>query len=77
MPTYDYCCKQCGLEFEVQHAMTAPLPTCRHCGGAVRRLILSAPAVHGQMAQGREKAARTLEPTPAPTGHGPGCPCCH
>lgn len=40
MPTYDYKCQKCGLEFEVFHAMSArPLKKCEKCGGPVKRLV--------------------------------------
>lgn len=77
MPIYDYCCGQCEAQFESRHAATADPPACPRCGGAVRRIFLSAPAVHGRMARGRDAAARTLEAAPATPRHGPGCPCCH
>ncbi|MDZ7750067.1 MAG: zinc ribbon domain-containing protein [Gammaproteobacteria bacterium] len=77
MPTYDYRCPQCNRHFQVHHAMSAPEPHCPGCGASPRRVVLSAPAVHGSMAQGREAAVRTFDrPAPA-TGHGPSCPCCH
>lgn len=75
MPTYDYCCSRCQIQFEARHGIAEEPPVCPHCAASVSRVFLSAPAVHGYMARGREAAARTLEP--APTGHGPGCPCCH
>jgi len=75
MPTYDYRCVRCRTQFEVRHGLAAPAPVCPQCGGEVRRLIRTAPAVHGHMARGRELAVRSLEPRRA--GHGPDCPCCH
>ncbi|RRQ21300.1 FmdB family zinc ribbon protein [Thiohalobacter thiocyanaticus] len=73
MPLYDYCCDRCGLQFECRHSVAAQPPLCPHCAGVAHRIFVSAPAVHGRMAQGREQAARSLEPS----RHGPGCPCCH
>jgi len=40
MPTYDYKCEHCGLNFEkFQGINDKPLETCPECGGQVRRLI--------------------------------------
>jgi putative FmdB family regulatory protein len=76
MPTYDFGCSACGNRFEGRRAMAAPNPACPVCGAATEQLYLSAPAVHGRMARGREQAVRTLEPKMT-AGHGPSCPCCH
>lgn len=76
MPTYDYRCMKCGVVFAATHGITARRPSCAHCGGSTEQLFLSAPAVHGSMARGRELAARSLESKPAMRGHGAGCPCC-
>lgn len=78
MPTYDYLCTTCDTRFESQHSVRAPHPVCPACGGSVRRLFLTAPAVHGHMARGRELAVNSLDPgTMQPTGaHGANCPCC-
>jgi putative FmdB family regulatory protein len=44
MPIYEYECLQCGKRTEwLQRMSDAPLATCPHCGGEVRKLI-SAPA---------------------------------
>ena len=44
MPIYEYECLQCGKRTEwLQSINDAPLATCPHCGGEVRKLI-SAPA---------------------------------
>jgi putative FmdB family regulatory protein len=77
MPTYDYRCSSCGTLFQARHTMDAARPKCPSCGGLPVRLILSAPAVHGYMARGREAAVRTFEKQETGAGHGPGCPCCH
>jgi len=77
MPSYDYRCTRCHSQFEARHAMTAARPPCPSCGGAAELMFLSAPAVHGHMARGRELAVRSLEPRQHSGGHGPGCPCCH
>jgi putative FmdB family regulatory protein len=76
MPTYDYRCTDCHHLFQARHPVTADKPDCPECGATPERLILSAPAFHGHMAQGREAAVRTLEKPEAAGGHGPGCPCC-
>lgn len=43
MPTYDYQCKKCGLEFEVEHSIKeTPDVPCPNCGdeyGHTVRLI--------------------------------------
>ncbi len=77
MPSYDYVCTQCRHPFTARHGMTEPAPGCPHCGGAVERAFLVAPAVHGAMARGREAAVRSLIPAGTKGGHGPKCPCCH
>lgn len=70
MPTYDYQCRECHRCFEVHHALSAPAPACPACRGETRRLLLSAPAVHGAMASGRDAAMRALPQC------GKGCRCC-
>jgi len=70
MPTYDYQCRECQTRFEAHHAMTDAAPVCIACGGEAQRLILSAPAVHGFLARGRDIAARSLPEC------GKGCRCC-
>lgn len=70
MPTYDYRCVSCGTEFEVVHGMSAPSPRCIACGDLAERVILVAPVVHGAMARGRDRAARSLPQC------GKGCRCC-
>jgi len=40
VPTYEYECTKCGLEFELQQAMTdKPRQRCPECRGKVNRLI--------------------------------------
>jgi putative FmdB family regulatory protein len=75
MPTYDYACSVCDNHFEASHPLLGDKPACPLCGGETSRLILSAPAVHGQMAKGREAAVRSLDPERQ--RHGKDCPCCH
>lgn len=39
MPTYEYRCKSCGHEMEVQQAFSdAPLETCPECQGPLRKV---------------------------------------
>lgn len=39
MPTYEYRCKSCGHQMEVQQAFTDdPLDTCPECQGALRKV---------------------------------------
>jgi putative FmdB family regulatory protein len=70
MPTYDYRCNQCHEQFEIHHGLSAPTPVCQRCGGDTSRIYLTAPAVHGAMARGRELAAKSLPQC------GKGCRCC-
>jgi putative FmdB family regulatory protein len=70
MPTYDYQCLRCQSRFEAYHAISGEAPTCTACGGEARRIILSAPVVHGSSARGRDLAARSLPEC------GKGCRCC-
>ncbi|MFA5322419.1 MAG: zinc ribbon domain-containing protein [Smithella sp.] len=40
MPTYEYECSNCGLQFERQQTMTdAPIKECPGCGKEVQRLV--------------------------------------
>jgi putative FmdB family regulatory protein len=40
MPTYEYKCEQCGLEFErFQKITDEPLQSCPQCLGRVRRVL--------------------------------------
>ena len=78
MPTYDYLCTQCKLQFEARYPINASNPNCSVCGGATEKLILSAPAIHGNMARGRELAIRSIlptEPSQKKHVHGLGCGC--
>ncbi len=77
MPTYDYFCPSCRHSFAAHHKMSEPRPSCPQCGGLVERAFLTAPAIHGGAARGREAAIRSLTATAADSGHGPKCPCCH
>jgi putative FmdB family regulatory protein len=79
MPTYDYLCTRCKLQFEARHAINAPGPDCSVCGGTTEKVILSAPAMHGNMARGRDLAMRSLQPKPGQEKHihGAGCGCGH
>jgi putative FmdB family regulatory protein len=77
MPTYDYLCPNCNTQFKEFHSINAARPNCPECEAIPDRLFLSAPSIHGHMAQGRDKAARTFEEQESKNKHGPGCPCCH
>ena len=70
MPTYDYRCTRCDSNFQIVHSINAAVPDCPRCAGSMRRLILSAPALHGGMARGREQAVGSLPEC------GKGCRCC-
>lgn len=40
MPTYEYCCKECGHEFEAfQTISEPPVEKCPLCNGKVKRII--------------------------------------
>jgi putative FmdB family regulatory protein len=40
MPTYEYKCDKCGLQFERRQPITdGPLTECPECHGGVRRLV--------------------------------------
>ena len=77
MPTYDYLCTQCKLQFETRHSINATNPDCPVCGSTTEKVILSAPATHGNMARGRDLAIRSLQPKTDPVNHlhVPGCGC--
>jgi putative FmdB family regulatory protein len=46
MPTYEYRCTQCGVEFELFQQMSdARIDECPECGGQVQRLISSGGAL--------------------------------
>ena len=70
MPIYDYQCSACQGHFEARRALSADAPRCPQCGGPSMRMILSAPAIHGAMARGRDLAARSIPEC------GKGCRCC-
>ncbi|MGG7056425.1 FmdB family zinc ribbon protein [Nitrosomonas sp. ANs5] len=78
MPIYDYQCTPCKLQFEAHQSINSPAPDCPKCGSIAEKVILSAPAVHGNMARGRDLAMRSLQPKPDQAhGHPPGCGCGH
>ncbi|MHB1322118.1 MAG: FmdB family zinc ribbon protein [Acidithiobacillus ferrivorans] len=79
MPIYDYLCAQCNLQFEARHAINAASPNCPICESAVEKTVLTAPAMHGHMARGRDLAMRSLQPKPGQEKHihGSGCGCGH
>lgn len=70
MPTYDYRCCHCVRISQIVHAMSDSKPACPHCGGELQQLILSAPALHGDMSRGRERAIASLPEC------GKSCRCC-
>ena len=70
MPTYDYQCSACRDQFEARRSLAADAPLCPQCGGPTMRIILSAPAIHGALARGRDLAARSIPEC------GKGCRCC-
>lgn len=70
MPLYDFECFECHAMFERMQRAPVPEPLCPACGGATRRAYLSAPAIHGAAAVGREQAVRSLPQC------GKGCRCC-
>jgi putative FmdB family regulatory protein len=40
MPTYEYACRSCGQHVDVAQSFTdAPLTTCPHCGGELRKVF--------------------------------------
>ncbi|MBS0425101.1 MAG: zinc ribbon domain-containing protein [Proteobacteria bacterium] len=77
MPTYDYLCTQCKLQFDTRHSINAPNPNCPACGSTTEKVILFAPATHGNMARGRDLAIRSLQPKTDSVNHVhvPGCGC--
>ncbi|TXI16826.1 MAG: zinc ribbon domain-containing protein [Nitrosomonas sp.] len=77
MPTYDYQCTQCQQRFEAYRPMSASNPECLACGGLTVKMFLFAPAMHGNMACGREQAMRSFEQNSDSINrmHGPGCRC--
>jgi len=79
MPIYDYLCTECKLQFEVRHSINAPKPTCSVCGSGLEKIIISAPAMHGNMARGRDLAVRSLHTKNEYVNHihSPGCGCKH
>lgn len=38
-PTYNFRCRKCQKEIEVQHHMTEPHPTTCECGGELQRIF--------------------------------------
>jgi putative FmdB family regulatory protein len=42
MPIYQYCCLNCGHEFEVIQKMGEHNPECPYCRGETRKLISNA-----------------------------------
>jgi|APLak6261663543_1056040.scaffolds.fasta_scaffold29227_2 putative FmdB family regulatory protein len=77
MPTYDYHCESCCSDMEFRHPVNGNAPECHRCGTIMKKRILSAPAVHGYMAAGRNQAMASLHRPleEASHRHGPGCGC--
>jgi putative FmdB family regulatory protein len=77
MPLYDYRCNACGTLFEVQQRMHSASPRCPACGATTTKEFHAAPAVHGDMARGRESAVQSLQPLESASTHkhGPDCGC--
>ena len=43
MPTYEYACRDCGLNLEIVQSFTDdPLVICEHCGGSLRKVFSAA-----------------------------------
>ncbi|WP_443081457.1 FmdB family zinc ribbon protein [Thiohalorhabdus sp.] len=59
MPLFDFECPFCHHLSEHRWQAGTPQPTCPNCGHSMKKQV-SAPAVHGAMAQGRESAVRSL-----------------
>ncbi len=77
MPTYDYRCTQCKMQFEANHRINDASPACSSCGGVCEKLILSPPAAHGYKAIGRKQAMEALQPkiSNKPHQHSASCGC--
>lgn len=70
MPIYDYQCSACERYFEARRDIAASSPGCPHCGAPSRRIIVTAPAIHGATARGRDRAVQSIPEC------GKGCRCC-
>ncbi len=44
MPTYEYCCENCGQFEKFQKITASPLTKCPTCGGEVRK-VFTAPGI--------------------------------
>lgn len=69
MPTYDYRCTQCKMQFEANHRINDASPACSSCGGVCEKLILSPPAAHGYKTMGRKQAMDALQPKVSNKAH--------
>lgn len=72
MPIFDFQCQQCTEVFEVMCKSTDKAQPCPHCGSNQVKKLLSAPAIHGEMAKGRDVAMQSLT-----TGKGCSCGATH
>lgn len=86
MPSYEYCCDDCGDFSAIRPiAMRNDPCVCPTCGGHAQRVIRSAPRLATMSSANRsahatnERAAhapRTSAEYKATHKHGPGCGCC-
>lgn len=76
MPTYNYQCVKCNLQIKKNNKIYDVTPDCPACGGKTEKIFLSAPAIHGHMARGRELAIESLHPRSGDGRiHGMSCGC--
>src|SRR4051812_20948553 len=80
MPTYEYECEDCG-RFEAIQRVSArnDAPMCPACGGAGRRVILTAPAVatmSGALRGAHSTNERARNEPILGAKHRAGCTCC-
>jgi putative FmdB family regulatory protein len=66
MPTYDYKCTKCGEPHQARLSMSDPKPACPACGGELKQVIITAPAVSG--ANGGGGASTEMPASPCATG---------
>ncbi len=58
MPTYEYECSKCGLNFERHQSMNeAQVSACPECGGSVKRLVSGGTGFMMKGGSGRVKAS--------------------
>lgn len=39
MPTYEYKCEKCHIEYDEEHSITEKREECKECGGKLKRVI--------------------------------------